>query len=83
MRVLAICLLGVLAGCATRPPATVEVQVPVAVPCVRKVPERPQFEFDRLPADASDGDKVLALARDWVHARKYELELEAAIAGCR
>lgn len=83
MKGLTICLLGALAGCATRPPATVEVQVPVTVSCVHKVPDRPQYEFDQLPAGASDGDKVLALARDWPRGRRYEGQLEAVIAGCR
>lgn len=83
MKMLTIPLLASLAGCATRPPATVEVRVPVTVPCLHDVPAQPQFEFDRLPAGASDGDKVLALARDWPRGRKYEGQLEAAIAGCR
>jgi hypothetical protein len=72
-----------LAGCATAPPAPVEVKVPVVVPCVTAPPARPVYEFDRLPATASDGEKVLALARDWPRGRKYEGELEVALAGCR
>ncbi|MGV7210511.1 hypothetical protein ACLB1G_21970 [Oxalobacteraceae bacterium A2-2] len=71
-----------LTGCATRPPQPVEVKVPVAVPCVTAAPGRPVYEFDRLPATASDGEKVLALARDWLRGRKYEAALEAALAGC-
>lgn len=82
MKALAICLLALLTGCATRPPATVEVRVPVTVPCVKNEPERPQLEFPRLPANASDGDKILALVRDWLRSRKYEEQLEAVIAGC-
>ncbi|NYE62178.1 hypothetical protein FHW58_003393 [Duganella sp. 1224] len=73
-----------LASCASAPaPATQTVQVPVAVPCVKAAPARPAFEFDQLPATASDGDKVLALVRDWARYRKYTGELEAVIAGCR
>ncbi|MGV7210514.1 hypothetical protein ACLB1G_21985 [Oxalobacteraceae bacterium A2-2] len=71
-----------LAGCATRPPAPVEVKVPVVVPCVTTVPARPVYEFDRLPATASDGEKVLAPAKDWLRSRRYEAELEAALDGC-
>lgn len=72
----------ILAGCATAPLMPVEVKVPVSVPCATTAPARPAYEFDRLPATASDGEKVLALARDWLRARKYEAELEAALAGC-
>lgn len=72
-----------LAGCSTAPvPATQTVQVPVVVPCVQSAPTHPVYEFDQLPARASDGDKILALVRDWVRYRKYTGELEAIIAGC-
>lgn len=71
-----------LAGCASAPPVPVEVRVPVYVPCVPSVPARPTYEFGRLPASASAGEKVLTLARDWLRGRKYEAELEAVIAGC-
>ena len=72
-----------LAGCGTAPPATQTVYVPVHTPCVKDVPARPEYEFDKLPLDAPAGDKVLALARDWPRGRKYEGELEAALAGCQ
>ena len=72
-----------LAGCATRAPTTREVKVPVSVPCVGNVPVAPVYEFDKLTSTASDGEKVLALARDWPRGRKYEGELEAVVAGCR
>jgi hypothetical protein len=80
MKMLLICL--VLAGCASAPPATQTVEVPVYVPCVTERLQRPVYEFDKLPADASDGRKIMALARDWLRARKYESELEGAVAGC-
>jgi hypothetical protein len=77
-------MLLLLAGCASAPrPVTQTVDVPVYVPCVRAAPLRPEFEFDKLPLAAPDGEKVLALARDWPRGRKYEGELEAVIAGCR
>ncbi len=72
----------VLAGCSSVPPAPIEVRVPVTVPCVHERQARPEFEFGRLPATASDGDKVLALARDWPRGRAYEAHLEAIVAGC-
>jgi hypothetical protein len=49
---------------------------------VKEQPERPKFEFDKLPASASDGQKVLALAQDWPLGPKHELGLKAVIAGC-
>lgn len=78
----AILSAALLAGCGTAPPATVEVLVPVHMPCVASAPARPDYEFEKLSLDASDGAKVLALAADWPRGRKYEFELEAAIAGC-
>lgn len=81
MKILLIAVL--LTGCASAPaPRTQRVDVGVYVPCVKERPQRPVFEFDKLPADASDGRKIIALARDWLRARKYEGELEAAVAGC-
>lgn len=71
-----------LAGCTTAPPAPVRVEVPVMVPCVGAVPPRPAYEFDKLAPTASDGEIILALARDWVLGRTYEVVLEATIAGC-
>lgn len=71
-----------LAGCGTAPPAKQTVYVPVHTPCVKDVPVVPVYEFDKLLADASDGEKVLALARDWPVGRKYERLLEAVIVGC-
>ena len=71
-----------LAGCGTAPPPTQIVEVPVHAPCVKDDPARPDYEFEKLPLDAPAGDKVLALARDWPRGRKYEGELEAALAGC-
>ena len=72
----------VLAGCGSAPLAPQRVEVPVFTPCVKEVPQRPVYEFDKLVPAATDGEIVLALARDWTRGRKYEVELEAAIAGC-
>lgn len=74
-------ILLMLAGCATRP-ITQEVKIPVYVPCVKGKPERPVYETEKLTADSSDGEKVLALARDKPTHLKYEGKLEAVIAGC-
>ncbi|MGK5032500.1 hypothetical protein [Janthinobacterium sp. MDT1-19] len=71
-----------LTGCGSAPLAPQRVEVPVFTPCVKVVPQRPAYEFDQLTPAATDGEIVLALARDWPLGRKYEVELEAVIAGC-
>jgi hypothetical protein len=77
---LSTCML--LVGCCTAPPAMQTVYVPVHTPCVQDVPTAPVYEFDNLPLDAADGQKVLALARDWLRGRKYEGEIDAVVSGC-
>lgn len=72
-----------LAGCASMPPALQRVEIPVFTPCVKAVPQRPEYEFDRLPVSATDGEIILALARDWTRGRRYEAGLEAVVTGCR
>lgn len=71
-----------LSGCGTAPPATQTVYVPLHTPCVKDVPARPDYEFDKLALDSPAGEKVLALARDWTSGRKYLELLEAVVAGC-
>ena len=78
-RILALLL---VVGCGTAPPATQIVNVPVYTPCVTDMPARPDYEFGKLSLIAADGDKILALARDWPRGRAYEGKLEAALAGC-
>lgn len=75
-------LVVVLAGCANVPPAPQLVEVPVFASCVKSMPQRPAYEFDQLAPAATDGEIVLALARDWPRGRKYEGELEAIVKGC-
>ena len=72
-----------LAGCTTAPTAPVRVEMPVMVPCIGTAPARPAYEFDKLPVTATDGEIILALARDWTRGRKYEGDLEAVIIGCQ
>lgn len=71
-----------LAGCGSAPLAPQHVEVPVLVPCVKAVPQRPAYEFDKLPSTATDGEIVLALARDWPRGQEYEADLEATLLGC-
>ncbi|WP_370663840.1 hypothetical protein [Massilia violaceinigra] len=74
-------ILVLLTACAA-PPGVQEVKVPVYRACVTAVPDRPTFATRTLAPDASDGEKVLALARDLPLHLKYEETLEAVIAGC-
>jgi hypothetical protein len=77
-----IILAVLLVGCASAPPAVQRVEIPIFTPCVKVVPKWPVYEFDQLAPGATDGEIVLALARDWPRGRKYEGELEAIIEGC-
>lgn len=72
----------VLAGCGSAPLTPQRVEVPIFTPCVKMVPPRPAYEFDQLPATATDGEIILALARDWTLGRRYEAFLEAVVANC-
>lgn len=78
-----IILAVLLVGCTSAPPAVQRVEIPIFTPCVKVLPQRPVYEFDRLTPSATDGEIVLALARDWPHGRKYEGELRAVVEGCR
>ncbi|MCY0910823.1 hypothetical protein [Massilia antarctica] len=71
-----------LAACAGPAPVVQEVKVPVYRSCVTGAPERPTFAVRGLAPDSSDGEKILALARDLPVHLKYEGQLEAVIAGC-
>lgn len=61
----------------------VETKIPVTVKCVTEMPAKPVYATPMLQADASDYDKVSALASDWVRSRIYEPKLEAALAACK
>ncbi|MFB9242349.1 hypothetical protein IV454_16445 [Massilia antarctica] len=63
-------------------PVVQEVKVPVYRSCVTAQPAKPEFAVSTLAPDASDGETVLALARDLPVHLKYEAQLEAVIAGC-
>lgn len=78
-----LALAGLLAACTSAPPAEQRVRIPVFTPCVKVEISRPVYEFDRLPAMATDGKIVLALARDWMRGRAHEATLEAIVDGCR
>lgn len=73
-----------LAGCGSALPAPHLVDIPVFTPCVKVVPQRATYEFDKLPSTATDGEIVLALAlaRDWTRGHVYAGQLEVVLIGC-
>lgn len=83
MKMLTLLALAALTGCASTAPVVTEVKVPVRVECIREVPVRPTYETEALQKEATDGQKILALVRDWARSRKYEGSLEAAVEGCK
>lgn len=75
-----------LAACSTTPEIQYrdvikEVKVPVSVPCIKKKPVRPDYQFGvgEMP---SDTDMAAILAEDFEKAEQYGLAWEAAAAGC-
>jgi len=81
-KIISVAAMALMAGCGAAPPITQQVDIPVFTPCVKEAIPKPEFEFDKLSLDAADGEKILALARDWPRGRTYEGKLEAVIAGC-
>lgn len=86
MKSLAAVLSLLLAGCSAIPEKpivqTVEVKVPVQVPCKVSLPERPVFELDKTPADAGIFDLAKAAVIEIKQRRAYQAELEAAAKSC-
>lgn len=74
-----ILLCAALAGCATKP---ITVQVPVTVPCVGALPERPGSTFGagKWPGDKAAAQAALIDAALW---QGYATRLEVVVAGCR
>jgi hypothetical protein len=70
-----------LAGCASAPPASAPINVPVAVGCLGNVPVRPVSLYGKgeWPGDKAAAQAALADANAW---EQYATGLEAAQAGC-
>lgn len=76
-----LALLTTLAGCQTCPP-TLEVKVPVPVPCVVQMPTRPALLTDAELARLPDAQLVLALRLQSIMAVDYAAQLEAVAIAC-
>lgn len=76
-----------LAGCAgTMPPSpevrTVEVKIPVPVPCMVQPVNKPAFAVDALPLGSTVPAQMRALRAERKQRIGYEAELEAALQHC-
>ena len=77
---LLLALTAALAGCAT----TRTVQVPVPVPCITFVPERPELMAERVWAETTDvWARARALLVDRLRLLSHAERLEATLAACR
>lgn len=78
-------LAAALTGCVTgaEPMQAIEVRVPVPVPCIAAIPERPVLDSPQAWASgASDYDKTVALLIDHGRLVAHVDALEAAMAPC-
>lgn len=87
MKLLAFALACSLAGCATAPaPVTIEkpieVKIPVAVPCVKGLPDQPVFLDDRALLTGSGAQVFDRVWADHLARRDYIDELRAVLIGC-
>lgn len=84
-RIATALLAAVLAGCATENTIvrTVEVKVPVPVPCRIEPIERPAFAFDAVTPAYGLYEKGRALLAEREQRIAYEARLEAAITACQ
>lgn len=73
-------LLLALSGCASTMPETVN--VPIPVPCIDAMPQRPALATDAELIKLVDTDFIIALGIDRQQRIKYQAELEAILQGC-
>lgn len=64
------------------PPKVVEVNIPVAVPCITEMPTKPEFISNEDLLKLKDGNFVYALHVDRLKRMGYEENLEALMTGC-
>ena len=85
-RIAAALLAATITGCATEQAVvvrTVEVKVPVPVPCRIGHIERPNFAFDAVTPSNGLYEKGRALLAEREQRIAYEARLEAAITACQ
>lgn len=86
MKLIALAVVLLLVGCCPKPlvlKEPVEVKVPVAVPCIRAMPEVPKWELEK--PESKNGDifaKGTALLIELEQRRAYELQLESVMKPC-
>lgn len=70
-----------LAGCGTQRPAPVQVDIPVAVPCVESMPARPVNTFGQgeYVGGKAAAQRALTDSAAW---ETYSVLLEVQLAGC-
>jgi len=76
-----------LSGCAStrRPEPQLRIQrveVPIPVPCVREMPQRPASPVEALTPDAALGDMIKALLAERRLRESYVGEIEAILQAC-
>ena len=62
-------------------PETVE--VPIPVPCVKSLPDKPNFKSDTELVELDDYSLVIALASERLVYRSYSEKLEVLLMGCQ
>lgn len=75
----------VLAGCAAQEPVTVykTVQVPVAVSCISKLPERPPLKNNDELRALDSGAFVIEIAAERLDLLTYADLMDAAVTPCK
>lgn len=86
-KLLAFALACSLSACASAPaPVTIEkpieVKIPVAVPCIKKVPDGPAFLDDQALLAGSGAQVFDRVWADHLARRDYINELRAVLLGC-
>lgn len=72
-----------IAGCATPPPASITVRVPVPVACTQPTPDRPILSIDTMAPDLPLDVQVRNMRADHDDRDGYEARLRAALEACR
>ena len=72
-----------LSGCqATLPAVPTEVRVPIAIPCIDKLPDKPALFTDEQLSKMGDGELIISLRIDQLNARGYIAQADALMLAC-